>query len=152
MPRRGSLCHGPAIVMAGLHLDPEWQCQWKLKNTPNWIVGWPQLQKQSIKNQMRWKNKSYTNWVDVYLHFMLVVEVIRLNRILDLLVTLDATYCSSNRFMDWHKYPKSRTSIRIQQPETLDSIKCHTFPGMGGKTLDILLHNSALQFFLCQRF
>jgi hypothetical protein len=31
------------------------------------------------------------------------------------------------------------------QPETLDSIKCHTFPGLGGKTLDILLHNSTLQ-------
>jgi hypothetical protein len=31
-------------------------------------------------------------------------------------------------------------SIRIRQPETLDSIKCHTFPGMGGRTLDILLH------------
>ena len=29
---------------------------------------------------MRWGNKSYTNWVDVYLHFMLVVEVIKLNR------------------------------------------------------------------------
>ena len=53
----------------------------------------------------------------------------------------------SNRFMDCHKYPKSRTSIRIQQPEILDSIKCHTFPGMGGKTLDILLHDSTLQFF-----
>ncbi len=49
--------------------------------------------------------------------------------------------------MDWHKYPKSRTSIRIRPPETLDSIKCYTFPGLGGKTLDILLHNSTLQFF-----
>jgi hypothetical protein len=56
---------------------------------------------------------------------------------------------TSNWFMDWQKYPKSRTSIRIRQAETLDSIKCHTFPGMGGRTLvpgmggrtlDILLH------------
>jgi hypothetical protein len=36
--------------------------------------------------------------------------------------------------MDWQKYPKNRKSIRIQQPETLDSKKCPTFPGMGGKT------------------
>jgi hypothetical protein len=49
--------------------------------------------------------------------------------------------------MDWHKYPKSRTSISIVQPETLDSIKFHTFPGLGGKTLDILLHYSTLQYF-----
>ena len=31
--------------------------------------------------------------VVVYLHFLLVVEVIKLNRILDLWMTLDATYC-----------------------------------------------------------
>jgi hypothetical protein len=37
--------------------------------------------------------------------------------------------------MDWQKYPKSRMSIKIRQPETLDSIKCHTFPGMGDRTL-----------------
>ncbi len=42
---------------------------------------------------------------------------------------------TSNWFMDWQKYPKSRTSIRIWQPETLDSIKCHTFPGMGDRSL-----------------
>ncbi len=48
--------------------------------------------------------------------------------------------------MDWQKYPKSSTSIRIRQPETLDSIKCHTFPGMGGRILeDILMHDSTLQ-------
>ena len=58
---------------------------------------------------------------------------------------------SSNWFMDCQKYPKSRTSIRIRQPETLDSIKCHTSPGMGDRTLDILLHDSTLQFFLCQK-
>jgi hypothetical protein len=53
----------------------------------------------------------------------------------------------SNGSMDWHKFPKSRTSIRILQPKTLDSIKCHTFPGLGGKSLDILLHYSPLQLF-----
>ncbi len=54
---------------------------------------------------------------------------------------------TSKWFINWQKYPISRMSIRIQQPETLDSIKCHTFPGMGSKTLDILLHYSTLQFF-----
>jgi hypothetical protein len=39
------------------------------------------------------RNKSYTNCVDVDLHFMLVVEVINLNRIFNLFMTLDATYC-----------------------------------------------------------
>ena len=81
---------------------------------------------------------------------MLVVEVIKLNRILNLLMTLDATYCILRRPTDlWIgtnnvKHPKSRTSIRMQQPETLalDSIKCHTFPGLGGKALDILVHDS----------
>jgi hypothetical protein len=68
-------------------------------------------------------------------------------------MTLDATYCILRRPTDlWIgtnnvKYPKSRTSIRMQQPETLalDSIKCHTFPGLGGKALDILVHYSTLQ-------
>ncbi len=54
---------------------------------------------------------------------------------------------TSNRSMDWHKYPKSRMSTRIGQPETLDSTKYHTFPGFRGKTLDILWHNLTLQFF-----
>ncbi len=50
--------------------------------------------------------------------------------------------------MEWQKYPKSRRSIRMWQPETLDNINCHTFPGMGDKTLkDILLHDPTLQFF-----
>ncbi len=87
---------------------------------------------------------------------MLVVEVIKLNRILDLLMTLDATYCILLRPTDlWIgtnnvKYPKSRTSIRMRQPETLDSIKCHTFPGLGGKALDIELTFACLQTKLCQ--
>ena len=38
-------------------------------------------------------NKYYSNCLDVYLHFLLVVEVIKLNRILDLWMTLDAIYC-----------------------------------------------------------
>jgi hypothetical protein len=38
-------------------------------------------------------NKYYSNCLDVYLHFLLVVEVIKLNRILNLWMTLDATYC-----------------------------------------------------------
>jgi hypothetical protein len=54
---------------------------------------------------------------------------------------------TSNGFMDWQKYPKRRKSIRILQPETLDSIKWHTFPVMGGRTLDFPLHDPALQFF-----
>jgi hypothetical protein len=50
--------------------------------------------------------------------------------------------------MDWQEYPKSRMSIRTLQRETLDSIQFHTFPGIGGRTLeDILLHNSTLQNF-----
>jgi hypothetical protein len=36
--------------------------------------------------------------------------------------------------MDWQKYPKSRMSFRIQQPETLDCIKHSTFSGLGGRT------------------
>ncbi len=37
-------------------------------------------------------NKPCNNWFNVYLHFLLVVEVFKWNRILDLLMTLDATY------------------------------------------------------------
>ncbi len=52
----------------------------------------------------------------------------------------------SNVSMDWHKYPKSRKSIRIQQPATLYIIICHTFPGLGGKTLDIARFASSIFF------
>ncbi len=82
---------------------------------------------------------------------MLVVEVIKLNVILNLLMTLDATYCILRRPTDLCigtnnvKYPKCITPIRMRQPETLDSIKCHTFPGLGGKALDILVHYSTPQ-------
>jgi hypothetical protein len=61
---------------------------------------------------------------------MLVVEVIKLNRIINLFMTLDATYCYVQQIHGLAQIPKSRASIRIQQPETLDSIKCHTFPGL----------------------
>ncbi len=47
--------------------------------------------------------------------------------------------------MDLQKYPMS---IRIRQPGTLESIICHTFPGMEGRTLDMIVHNSTLQLFL----
>jgi hypothetical protein len=56
----------------------------------------------------------------------------------------------SNGCMDWHKYPKSTISIRIQQPEGLGSKNCHTFPGLGVQTLNILLHESTLQFFFAR--
>ena len=36
--------------------------------------------------------------------------------------------------MDWEKYPKSRMSIRMKQPKTLESKTYHTFPEMGGGT------------------
>jgi hypothetical protein len=97
---------------------------------------------------MRGENKIYTNWIDVHLHFMLVVEVIKLNRILYLLMTHIVT---PNWFMDWQKYPKSKMSIRIWQPETLDRIKCHTFPGLGSRTLDILLLLHDFQFCFCAK-
>jgi hypothetical protein len=44
-----------------------------LDNTPNWIVGLTELHKKI--------HKSYSNCVHVYLCFLLVVEVIKLNRI-----------------------------------------------------------------------
>ena len=55
---------------------------------------------------------------------------------------------TSNEFMDLQKYPKRKNSIRIRQPETLHCIKCPTFPGMRGSTLDILLHD--FQFFFAK--
>ena len=36
--------------------------------------------------------------------------------------------------MDREEYPKSKQSIRIKQPKTLESKTFHTFPGMGGGT------------------
>ncbi len=72
-------------VEANANSSPE------LKNIPRWIFGLTELHEKAIKNQMGKGNKSYNNWVDVYLHFMLVVEVIKWYRILDLLMTLDAT-------------------------------------------------------------
>jgi hypothetical protein len=37
--------------------------------------------------------------------------------------------------MDQEEYPKSKKSIRIKQPKTLDSNTFHSFPGMGGGTV-----------------
>ncbi len=72
----------------------------------NWIA------QNSIKNRMKGRDKSYTNLIDVYLHFMLVVEVIKLNRILYLLMSvrwhLMLHIVMSNWFMDWQKYPKRK--------------------------------------------
>ncbi len=65
----------------------------ELGNAPYRIVGWTELHEKSNKNQTRGMNKYYSNCLDVFLHFLLVVEVIKLNRILDLWMTLDATYC-----------------------------------------------------------
>ncbi len=36
--------------------------------------------------------------------------------------------------MDLEEYPKSKKSIRIKQPKTLESKTFHTFPGMGSGT------------------
>ncbi len=36
--------------------------------------------------------------------------------------------------MDWEEYRKSRKSIRIKQPKTLEGKTFYTFPGMGGGT------------------
>ena len=40
----------------------------ELKNTPNWIVGLTELHEKCLEIRMRWRNKSYNNWIDVYLH------------------------------------------------------------------------------------
>ena len=64
----------------------------ELKNTAKWIVAVSKMQEKSIKNQMRGGNKSYNNWIEVYLRFLLVVVVLKLNQILNLLMTIDATY------------------------------------------------------------
>ncbi len=92
---------------------------------------------------MRGGNKPYTNWVNVYLHLMLVVEVIRNSQ------SVDDTWC----YILWcltdlligTNILKVERQSGIWQPEALGS---HTCPGLGGKTLDILLHYSTFQFFL----
>ena len=133
-----------------------WQHQWELKNTPNldWIVGFKitMLHKKSIK--IKWDegiNHTPIELIFTYISCWL----------LKCLSWIELSICSwhlmqhietSNGSMDWHKYPKSRTSIRTGQPETLDSTKCHTFPGFRGKALDILWHASTLQFFCAKCF
>ncbi len=107
---------------------------------PNWIVGWTELHPKSIENQMKGEIKSYKNWVDVYLlKWLSWIEFL-------ICWWQSVLHIATSWYMDWQKYPKSRMSIRIQQSETLDSIKCHTFPGLGGRPLDIRLQNSILLF------
>ena len=60
-----------------------------------------------------------------------VGKVIVLTRILDQLMLQIAT---SNGSMDWEKYPKSRKSIRMKHPKTLESKTIYTFPEMRGGT------------------
>ena len=45
---------------------------------------------------------------------------------------------TSNWFVHWQKYPKSKKLIRILQPETLNCIKCPTFPEMGSSLLGLV--------------
>ncbi len=45
----------------------------ELKNTANWMVALSNLYEESIKNRMRGGNKSYNKWVQIYLHFFLIV-------------------------------------------------------------------------------
>ncbi len=52
----------------------------------------------------------------------------------------------SKGLMDWQKYPKNRKSITIQQPKTLDSKTCPTFPVMGGGTLVCISSNFKLNY------
>ncbi len=95
---------------------------------------------------MRTGNKSYNRWVVVYLHILLVVEEIK---------WIEFSICwwwhivTSNGFMDWQKFPNSKRPIRIRQPETLDSIKCPTFPGMAGSTSDISFARFNCSIFFC---
>jgi hypothetical protein len=103
-----------------------------------------------------WKESRFARWrehwnVIVFLH--LTSNIILWDPTVRMTTPMKTVHLSWRiPIMDWQKYPKSRTSIRIWQPETLDSIKCHTFPGMGGRTLeDILLHDSTLQLFFCAK-
>ncbi len=104
----------------------------------NWIVG-------STKSWMKGGNESYTNWVDVYLHFMLVVEVIEVNRILDLLMTLDATYCNVHLIYGLAGISLKQNFNQNTTTWNTGQHKMPTFPGLGGRTLDILLHYSTFQ-------
>jgi hypothetical protein len=67
-----------------------------------------------------------------------VVKVIVLVRILNQLMLQIAT---SNSYMDWQKYPKSRKAIRIKQPRTLESKECPTFPEMGDGLCEAFVSN-----------
>ncbi len=67
-----------------------------------------------------------------------VVEVIVLTRILDHF-KLMWQIAISDGWMNWQKYPKNGKWIRIQQPKTLESNICLTYPGMGCGTLACIL-------------
>jgi hypothetical protein len=54
-----------------------------LKNIPNWIVGLTELHQKFISIQSD-EGVNHTAIEFISLHFMLVVEVIEMNRILDL--------------------------------------------------------------------
>ncbi len=62
-------------------------------------------------------NKYYNNCLDVYLHFLLVVEVIKLNRILDLWMTLDATYCDVQLIYGY------RNILKVERQSEYDNLK-----------------------------
>ena len=57
---------------------------------------------------------------------------------------LHIAYCDVQRIYGLAQIMSNILKVE-RQSETLDSIKCHTFPGLGGKALDILLHDSTLQ-------
>jgi len=106
-----------------------WNSNWAHSGYSNWIEieAWDVKQRHSIWNA--YMESDFNQWQKLFefsicsWHFMRHIA-------------------TCHWFMDWQKYPKSRTSIRIRQPETLDSKACHTFPGMGGRTLEeILLHD-----------
>ena len=54
---------------------------------------------------------------------MLVVEVIKLNRILDLLMTLDATYCILRRPMDLRI---GTNILKVERQSEYDNLKHRT--------------------------
>ena len=96
---------------------------------------------------MRGWNKAYNNEVVASLHF-------RASCLSDCVDSVGGWYlmlhiATSKGFMEWQNYPRNRKSIRIRQPETLDSKRCPTVPGMGGCIFSIFLHTSLYLFKFC---
>ncbi len=107
---------------------------------------------RSTEHQIRYWNKSFYNGVVVYSQFLTSCSSVRMSRILDQLTQLIAT---SKERTDWRKCPKNWQTIRKQQPETLESKKCHAFPVKSHQTQVCIASNFlvAPQFsFLCERF